>query len=122
MVFKIIPKDVFGFKNACVIGKQAKDDADQKLFKLMDVISRRFDGVMEMADKFGSFDVDRVLILEAALLTPQDEAEFFDMFGEVLKGEGGFFVGVEVDKFEGLEVADKDMLGHFRVFECVCII
>ena len=42
---------------------------------------------MQPAHEFGRLDVDRVLILEGTLLHAQDEAELFDMLGQVGQGK-----------------------------------
>ena len=74
-------------------------------------VARLGKGVVQPAHEFGRRDVDRVLIPEDALLNPQDEAERFDVTGQVRKREGYGLPFIKIVKLEGLEVAQEDVAG-----------
>ena len=49
------------------------------------------------------------MVAEGAALHAEDEAERFDVLGEVGKGKGDGFALVEIVKLEALEIAHEDV-------------
>ena len=94
-LLKQLEEAVARLKDASIVGKQAEHGPHQKqiqvmagpLTKLRTGIARLFERVVQATHEFGRLDVDRVLILEGALLYAQDEAELFNVVGQVGQGE-----------------------------------
>ena len=85
-----------GSKDAGVVGEEAKDNADEELLQVVAGVAGGSQCVVQIANTLGRFDVDRVLIAEGPLLYARDEAELFDVLGQVGEGKGDAFVFVEV--------------------------
>ena len=66
---------------------------------------------MQQAHAFGRAHVDRVLIPEGAPLHAQDEAERFDVAGQVGQGEARLAALIAVEQRERLEVAQELIAG-----------
>ena len=85
-----------GSKMPVSSAKKQNDDADEELLQVVARVTGGSQRIVQVADALGRFDVDRVLIAEGPLLHAQDEAELFDVLGQVGEGKGGAFVFVEV--------------------------
>ena len=70
-------------ENAGVVGEQAEQQTHQQPLQVVAVIAGRLEGVVELAPSVPRPDVDRVLVPEGALLNTEDEAESFDVRGQL---------------------------------------
>ncbi len=69
-----------------------------------------FNRVVQVAHEFGRLNVDRVLILEGALLYAQDKAELLHLLRQVSQGEKRVLPLVQGVQLKGLKVADQDRM------------
>ena len=116
-VLQQIEEDVPGFEDAGVVGEETEDDADKELLQIMPLVAGGFEGVVEVAHPFGGLDVDRILILERALLYAEDEAELLHMGGQVFERKGYVLVFVQIVEFERPEIAQQDIARQIGILE-----
>ena len=102
--FQKIEKYIARLENPRVVGKQAKHKTGEKDFEVVAPVVAGFQGIVQVSDQFSRFDVHGVLVFEAALFHPHDEAELLNVSGQVWQGESGFFAGVAIKKLEGLKI------------------
>ena len=100
--FQQVEEDVARLEDAGVVREQAEDGAHQEPLQVVAGIAGGFQRVVQAAHAFGRAHVDRVLIPEGAPLHAQDEAEGFDVAGQVGQGEARFAALVAVEQHEGL--------------------
>ena len=65
----------FALEQPGVLGKQTKQDADEKAFEVVTGVTAGFKGVVKFTEHFGGVGVDGVLLLELVLLVAGDEGE-----------------------------------------------
>ena len=105
--FQQVEEDVARLEDAGVVREQAEDGAHQEPLQVVAGVAGGFQRVVQAAHAFGRAHVDRVLIPEGAPLHAQDEAEIFDVAGQVGQGEARFAALVAVEQREGLKVAQE---------------
>ena len=105
--FQQVEEAVARLEDAGVVREQAEDGAHQELLQVVAGIAGGFQGVVQQAHTFGGAHVDRVLIPEGAPLHAQDEAERFDVAGQVGQGEARLAALVTVEQRERLKVAQQ---------------
>ena len=103
----------FTFKDAGVLGKQTKEDANEKLFEVMAGVAARFERIVKLAEKFSGFDVDRVLLLVGMLFVAGNESEVLHVpvkLGErEFVGDPALFVEQrQVALFLRLQIVQRD--------------
>ncbi|MGQ4809602.1 hypothetical protein NKDENANG_03025 [Candidatus Entotheonellaceae bacterium PAL068K] len=114
-----VEEDVARLEDAGVVGEQAEHGPHQKTLQIVAPVARRAQSVIQSSNPFGGLDVGRVLVAEGAALHAQDEAERFDMAGQVGEREGNGLTLVEIVQLKGLEVADQNVAGAVALGECV---
>ena len=117
----------FAVKNAGVFREEAKENADEKAFEIVAGVAAGFQGVVQFAENFGGFDVDRVFFLERVLLVARNEREGVDVFVKI--GERKFhhraaplveqrqvalLLRLQVVQRDARKIRDDDVAGHFR--------
>ena len=116
-ILQQIEEDVPGFEDAGIVGEEAENDADEEPLQIVPLVARGFERVVEVAHPFGGLDVDRVLILERALLYAEDEAELLHMSGQVFERKGYVLVFVQVIECERPEIAQQDIARQIGILE-----
>ena len=116
-VLQQIEEDVPGFEDAGIVREEAENDANEELLQIVPPVAGGFEGVVELAHPFGGLDIDRVLVLERALLYAEDEAELLRMRGQVFERKGNVLVFVQIVEFERLEIAQQDVARQIGILE-----
>ena len=111
-----------GSKMPVSSAKRQNTTRHQKALQVVPRIARLRQGVVQVPGEFGGLDVGGVLIAEGPALHAQDEAEFFDVGGQVGEGEDGAFALVQIVKFKRLEIAHEDVAGAVVFGQCVEIL
>ena len=106
--FDEVEENVARLEDAGVVGEQAEHDPDQEALKMVTAVARGVERIVQPPDQLGGLDVRRILIAEGAALHAENEAERFDMLGQIGKRKRDDLPLVQIVQLEGLEVADQD--------------
>ena len=101
-----LKENILWLKNTGVVGEQAKQDADEELFKVMAGVTRILQRIVEFAHQLGGLDRDDRLIFETDT-TPEHEVEGGDVLVQILEVKFQFSAAVEIEQPPILKVAGK---------------
>src|ERR1017187_6349004 len=117
-----------GFKNSRKVGKEAKEDADEKAFEVVAGVSAGFKRAVKLAENFGGFDVDRVFFLVGVLLVAGNEGEVVNMAVKIRERkfngraapfveerQVALFLRFKVVQRDAREIGDDDVARDFGV-------
>nr|WP_298981620.1 hypothetical protein [uncultured Roseibium sp.] len=79
-------------------------------------VSGFLQGIMDPSHELGSIDVNRVLVLKAALLDTDNKSEFLDVLWQFLQGERNLNGFLQIEEFKCLEIADQNVSGELAIF------
>ncbi|MFZ2631678.1 MAG: hypothetical protein WA081_15295 [Desulfosalsimonadaceae bacterium] len=108
---------LLALKDAGVVGKQAKQQANQVMFQGVAGIADIFQLVVQAAHALGGLDIDRVLLPDGVGLVSGDKAEKLHLFVQVFQFKIVLGVVFQIVKTEPGEVGNNDVLGQVPLFQ-----